>query len=135
MGHSNVILIVQRRDASEDESSRTLGMACFFSSRRRHTRLTCDWSSDVLLFRSGLWQALQAHSRRTHEPIRHIVSAALSDYLQVSHSTLHQVSTSGALVEGIYDGAVGVGTLQIGRASCRERGEISVGAVSFKKKK
>src|SRR5438477_7047594 len=24
----------------------------FFSSRRRHTRLTCDWSSDVVLFRS-----------------------------------------------------------------------------------
>src|SRR6516225_7728013 len=23
----------------------------FFSSRRRHTRLTCDWSSDVWLFR------------------------------------------------------------------------------------
>src|SRR5690242_20922347 len=22
-------------------------MFCFFSSRRRHTRLTCDWSSDV----------------------------------------------------------------------------------------
>src|SRR5690242_21229516 len=22
-------------------------MSCFFSSRRRHTRLTCDWSSDV----------------------------------------------------------------------------------------
>src|SRR6266568_4771931 len=24
----------------------------FFSSRRRHTRWNCDWSSDVLLFRS-----------------------------------------------------------------------------------
>src|SRR5690242_21485239 len=24
----------------------------FFSSRRRHTRLTCDWSSDRVLFRS-----------------------------------------------------------------------------------
>src|SRR4051812_49836083 len=24
----------------------------FFSSRRRHTRLTCDWSSDVCFFRS-----------------------------------------------------------------------------------
>src|SRR6267142_848620 len=26
----------------------------FFSSRRRHTRLTCDWSSDVCSFRSRL---------------------------------------------------------------------------------
>src|SRR2546430_8950424 len=24
----------------------------FFSSRRRHTRFDCDWSSDVVLFRS-----------------------------------------------------------------------------------
>src|SRR6266571_8313270 len=32
---------------------RALMMMCFFfSSRRRHTRLTCDWSSDVVLFRS-----------------------------------------------------------------------------------
>src|SRR3954465_7829004 len=23
------------------------GLLCFFSSRRRHTRLSCDWSSDV----------------------------------------------------------------------------------------
>lgn len=69
---------------------------------------------------NGLWQALQAHSRRTHEPIGHIVRAALSDYLQVSHSTLHQVSTSGALVEGIYDGAVRVGTL-------REQGDFGLG--------
>src|SRR5690242_9795753 len=25
----------------------TIGLYFFFSSRRRHTRLTCDWSSDV----------------------------------------------------------------------------------------
>src|SRR5688572_22101596 len=69
---------------------------------------------------NGLWQALQAHSERTREPIGHIVSAALSDYLQVSHSTLYQVSTSGALVEGIYGGAVRVGTL-------REHGDLGLG--------
>src|SRR4051812_49866845 len=35
----------------------------FFSSRRRHTRLTCDWSSDGVLFRS--WLAL-SNSRLGH---------------------------------------------------------------------
>src|SRR6266571_7149170 len=29
------------------ERYRDAGNAFFFSSRRRHTRLTCDWSSDV----------------------------------------------------------------------------------------
>src|SRR5690242_21757235 len=32
----------------------------FFSCRRRHTRLTCDWSSDVLLFRSA--RAARGHA-------------------------------------------------------------------------
>src|SRR6267142_5876070 len=34
----------------------------FFSSRRRHTRLTCDWSSDVCS--SDLADRLQIDSRR-----------------------------------------------------------------------
>src|SRR6266571_7334405 len=33
-------------------------LSFFFSSRRRHTRLTCDWSSDGVLFRSLLAQRL-----------------------------------------------------------------------------
>src|ERR1022692_5050283 len=32
---------------------RVCGRGFFFSSRRRHTRLQGDWSSDVVLFRSG----------------------------------------------------------------------------------
>src|SRR5438477_10798131 len=30
----------------------------FFSSRRRHTRLTCDWSSDVCSSDLGIWSKL-----------------------------------------------------------------------------
>ena len=60
----------------------------------------------------GLWQALLEDARRTHEPLAHIVSKALAEYLQVSHHTLYQVSTATALVEGIYQGAVRVGTLR-----------------------
>src|SRR5260221_2531738 len=35
----------------------------FFSSRRRHTRSLCDWSSDVLLFRSF---ALELMTKQEH---------------------------------------------------------------------
>jgi acetolactate decarboxylase len=68
----------------------------------------------------GLWQALVDHSRRSREPLAHIVSKALAEYLQVVHHTLYQVSTSTALVEGIYQGAVRVGTL-------REHGDLGLG--------
>src|SRR6266480_6462799 len=44
----------------------------FFSSRRRHTRLTCDWSSDVcssdligIQRRIGSWVALEKCIRQT----------------------------------------------------------------------
>jgi acetolactate decarboxylase len=67
-----------------------------------------------------LWQALVDHAQRTHESLAHIVSAALAEYLQVTHHTLYQVSTSTALVEGIYQGAVRVGTL-------REHGDLGLG--------
>src|SRR5690242_21089910 len=36
----------RRVEAAEAEAAREDGFF-FFSSRRRHTRLTCDWSSDV----------------------------------------------------------------------------------------
>jgi len=68
----------------------------------------------------GLWRALLDHAQRTHESLAHIVSKALAEYLQVSHHTLYQVSTSTALVEGIYQGAVRVGTL-------REHGDLGLG--------
>ena len=68
----------------------------------------------------GLWLALLNHAERAKEPLAHIVSKALADYLQVSHHTLYQVSTATALVEGIYQGAVRVGTL-------REHGDLGLG--------
>lgn len=68
----------------------------------------------------GLWQALLDHSERTREPLAHVVSQALADYLQVTHHTLYQVSTATAIVEGIYQGAVRVGTL-------REHGDTGLG--------
>ena len=68
----------------------------------------------------GLWRALLDHAERTGEPLSQVVSKALAEYLQVSHHTLYQVSTATALVEGIYQGAVRVGTL-------REHGDLGLG--------
>src|SRR5262245_8910694 len=59
----------------------------------------------------ALWTALEERQRLTGEPLPHIVRAALADALQVEHHTLYQVSTSSALVEGIYRGAVTVAQL------------------------
>src|SRR5246500_2261841 len=69
---------------------------------------------------AGLWRALLGYAERTQEPLAHIVSKALAEYLQIAHHTLYQVSTSTALVEGIYQGAVRVGTL-------REHGDFGLG--------
>src|SRR5690242_11666652 len=52
---SRVALILQGDDPLYPELGYGMGEGCstarmgmfFFSSRRRHTRLTCDWSSDV----------------------------------------------------------------------------------------
>lgn len=58
-----------------------------------------------------LQKALKEASIITGESESHIVMRALADALQVEHPTLFQVSTSGALVEGVYHGAVSVGDL------------------------
>lgn len=68
----------------------------------------------------GLWRALLEYAERTREPLAHVVSKALAEYLRVAHHTLYQVSTSTALVEGIYQGAVRIGTL-------REHGDLGLG--------
>jgi acetolactate decarboxylase len=52
--------------------------------------------------------------------VSHIVNRALANYFEAAHHTLYQVSTAAALVEGIYQGAVRVGTL-------REHGDLGLG--------
>ena len=60
----------------------------------------------------SLMDALTAHCAATGESLRHFVSRALSDALGLDHSTLFQVSTSGAMVQGVYKKAVTVGALR-----------------------
>src|ERR1019366_10672431 len=73
-----------------------------FKSRRRHTRLVSDWSSDVCS--SDLW-------------INNPASSAMSNHLPGTGPMQKRKE------------------FQIGRASCRGRGWISVVAVSLKKNK
>lgn len=59
----------------------------------------------------GLWQALQERCRRTGESIDHVINSALAESLDLDHHTIYQVSTSGALVQGVYSGCVQVADL------------------------
>lgn len=60
----------------------------------------------------SLLDALQERCAATGESLRHFVSRALSDALGLEHATLFQVSTTGALVQGVYKGAVTIGDLK-----------------------
>src|SRR2546429_5870493 len=81
----------------------------FFSSRRRHTRCSRDWSSDVC--------SSDLDRRRV---------------LWLSH-TVPGVQPGAAGGAGC--GARDARNHEIGRGACRGRGEISGGGGSFKKKK
>src|SRR5690606_41195866 len=91
----------------------------FFSSRRRHTRFSRDWSSDVCS--SDLFdKALEI----TREYLESLPSDdPTTPALQLSMAQIH-------LFMGENDTAIGM--LEIGRASCRERGWIWVDMVAVK---
>lgn len=63
---------------------------------------------------------MQERLQATGESFSHQVRTALAEYLQVDHGTLFQISTVGALVEGLYRGEVTVGSL-------REHGDFGLG--------
>src|SRR5690625_7397844 len=93
----------------------------FFSSRRRHTRWPRDWSSDV------------CSSDLSVE-----INPVLARALRVKGALLDAQSlASSAFASGRFDATDALNrteALEIGRASCRERVEISGGAVSLKRK-
>lgn len=60
----------------------------------------------------SLFSALQKRCEKTGETIDHLVQEALAKTLGVEHHTLFQVSTSAALVQGVYQGCVTVGTIK-----------------------
>lgn len=66
--------------------------------------ITCQLPQSVL-------EALEDRCRSTGDSIDHLVTRAVADALQLEHATLYQVSTAGALVEGVYRGSVTVANL------------------------
>src|SRR5688572_31837138 len=110
------------------------GYCFFFSSRRRHTRFDCDWCSDVCS--SDLADRIQpipfvANCRRAYpgdaRPGRAAAPTLIPEF--VSQTDSHLTVAAWLYRLGHEDLAAN----EIGRASCRERVEISVGAVALKK--
>ena len=60
----------------------------------------------------ALWVALQERAALLGQPVRQVVQEALAEALDLAHHSMFQVSTSGALVEGLYQGALTVGDLR-----------------------
>src|SRR2546430_12285569 len=86
----------------------------FFSSRRRHTRFDCDWSSDVCSSDLGtLFSAFVPDVRKSDvDPIGTFVAGVIREQLR-----------SEGLPEDLFGSLreVRAARTKIGRASCRER--------------
>ncbi len=61
---------------------------------------------------SALESALRERCRLTGSTPDHVVQEALARLLEVEHHTVFQVSTATALVQGVYQGCVTVGTIK-----------------------
>src|SRR5688500_19505059 len=85
----------------------------FFSSRRRHTRLQGDWSSDVCSSDLALGELDIAAERTIRIDCSGIEALDLSAVWLLQRK-IEEAQARGARVEI-------VGRVQIGRASCRER--------------
>lgn len=60
----------------------------------------------------SLYEALKKRSLETDQTVDHLVQDCLAKALGVEHHTLYQVSTSAALVQGVYQGCVTVGKIK-----------------------
>ena len=76
-------------------------------------------SLDIRLSES-LWAALHDRAKTSGQSVNHIVQAALAEALDVQHHSILQVSTSGAIVQGLYEGCVSV-------ADLRRHGDLGLG--------
>src|SRR5690606_41118669 len=101
------------------------------SSRRRHTRFSRDWSSDVcssdlaeLLLQYGTHEQKQFYLPRLADG-REIPAFALTSPWAGSDAAA--IPDTGIVCKGMWQGEEVLG--KIGRASCRERGEVSGGGV------
>src|SRR5438270_2343866 len=99
----------------------------FFSSRRRHTRFDCDWSSDVCSSDLGtLLPAMTAPDGRivsTGLAAEHAAALISGLESEIAKVIVGQHTLIRRLLTGLF-AAIPFAT-EIGRASCRERVEIA----------
>ena len=86
---------------------------------RRSVRAVTSVPIQILVSPS-IWHALQERSRTSGQSISQIVQMALADSLDVQHDAIFQVSTSGAIVQGLYQGCVSI-------AELRRHGDLGIG--------
>jgi acetolactate decarboxylase len=60
----------------------------------------------------SLWSALEERMQRTGETLDQVVANSLNEELGLTQHTIFQVSTSGALVKGVYQGFVRMGDIK-----------------------
>src|SRR2546430_7792487 len=110
--HYGIVLQSVGRNADGNEISVDRAGVFFFSSRRRHTRFDCDWSSDV------------CSSDLTRDDLKRVaVIIVLFVFAAIFWSAFEQAPTSLTLFAQDFTDRVifGFEVPQIGRASCRER--------------
>src|SRR5205807_6579815 len=106
-----------------------------FSSRRRHTRLQGDWSSDVCSSDLRCPTAKRCVERRASTSSLQRAASRWTTVLRNRDAWSATGANPIVLVATVASKRGGARPpLEIGRASCRERVEISVGAVALKKK-
>src|SRR5690606_40974122 len=103
----------------------------FFSSRRRHTRFSRDWSSDVC---SSDLTPFGPGAMLTVPGGTSVVIAGLDFWFEENSSDENYDPTEFDISEWRLERLLDVDCLQIGRASGRERGKVAVGEGAWRKR-
>src|SRR5258706_8083241 len=104
---------IQQTEPDGGKSVAALSLVFFFSSRRRHTRLVSDWSSDVCS--SDLNAGIQFVSPIESFPIEKWDQIIAINLSAAFHAIRHAVPIMKSAKWGR------IISTEIGRASCRER--------------
>src|SRR5256886_13566873 len=107
--------VVLRKRGSGGYWSKVHGIGLFFSSRRRHTRFDCDWSSDVCSSDLLELKNLNVSSLNSSAP-----STPAHEGMRQNVSSLNFSAPSTPAYEKMRRNVSPLNS-QIGRASCRER--------------
>src|SRR5436190_14520258 len=107
----------------------------FFSSRRRHTRSLCDWSSDVCSSDLRLPQLASQYLHREKIELAAMLAKLAEQRFGLKGRIHFNVGGSQAVEDSLkLVRNAKNGKSQIGRASCRERVEGTVWEGSLKKR-